>query len=103
MRPGLEKALAALGPMFCSNASQSSGPCAGPAARGNIGRLQGYDLCRNEAQGRGKAQSLHPWRLKCRAVAASLEEAGDSLFYLYMVSKKPMEIDPDLECNRAIA
>src|ERR1700724_290293 len=43
-----------------SQTSQSSCPCVAATTRGNIGGLQGYDLRRHEAGGRGEAQSLHP-------------------------------------------
>ena len=50
---------------------------------GGLGRLHGHDLGRrltpNEVAERRKA-FLRKWRLKCRAVADSLEEAGDKLF-----------------------
>jgi hypothetical protein len=52
------------------------------AARRSLRRLQGDDLRRHEAGNRDEAQrrSSAKWRLKCRAVAGSLEEAGDKLF-----------------------
>jgi putative transposase len=57
--------------------SQSFGPCARPAARGNFRRLQGYDLRRNEA-----GEGVHPQMAAetPRGRADSLEEAGDKLF-----------------------
>jgi len=42
---------------------------------------------------------IRKWRLKCRAVADSLEEAGDKLFTFTRFPKKPVEIDPHIECN----
>ena len=35
--------------------------------------------------------------------AASLEEIRRQALHLHAVSEKPMEIDPDLECDRAFA
>jgi hypothetical protein len=43
---------------------------------------------------------IRKWRLKCKAVADSLEEAGDKLSPS-SASRKPMEIDPHVEWNRA--
>ena len=64
-----------------AQASQPSRACAGAAARGNIERLQGYDLCRYEAGDRDEAHGfIRKWRLKCKSVADSLEEAGDKFF-----------------------
>jgi len=55
----------------------------------------------DRAQARRKA-FIRKWRMKCRAVADSLEEAGDKLFTLHALPAQPMEIDPNLECDRAI-
>ena len=57
--PGLEKALAALWSdvpvQRCTvHKPQPPRPCAGAAARGNLRRLQGYDLCRNDAGDRNE-------------------------------------------------
>ena len=41
-------------------ASQPSRACAGAAARGNIERLQGYDLRRHETGDRDEAHGVHP-------------------------------------------
>src|ERR1700719_941676 len=43
-----------------AQASQPSRACAGAAARGNIERLQGYDLRRHEAGDRDEAHGVHP-------------------------------------------
>ena len=59
----------------------------------SIGQIQGH---------RGK-QFIRKWRLKCKAVAESLEEAGDKLFTFTRFPGKPMEIDPHVKCDRAIA
>ena len=53
-----------------------------------------YDLCRHCLRGRRKA-FVRKWRLKCRAVADSLAEAGDKLFTFTRLSKSPMEISPN--------
>jgi transposase-like protein len=48
--------------------------------RGTLRRLQGYDYAaKQEVEAKRKA-FIRKWRLKCPAVAASLEEAGDKLF-----------------------
>ena len=62
-------------------APQSAGACARAPARGDRRRLQRHDL-RGDAQeieARRKA-FIRKWRLKHRAVADSLQEAGDRLF-----------------------
>ena len=43
-----------------AQASQPSRPCAGAAARGNIERLQGYDLRRHEAGDCDEAHGVNP-------------------------------------------
>ena len=43
------------------------------------------------------------WRLKCRAVADSLEEAGDRLFAFTRLPGKPMEVGSDHQRHRAAA
>jgi transposase-like protein len=45
---------------------------------------------------------IRKWRLKCKAVADSLEEAGEAV-HLHALPQEPMEIDPHVECDRAIA
>ena len=66
-----------------AQASQSPRPRARAPARGNLERLPRHDLrraaTRGEVETRRKA-FFRKWRLKCRAVADSLEEAGDRLF-----------------------
>ena len=52
-----------------------------------------YAKTRQEIEAKRKA-FIRKWRLKCRAVADSLEEAGDRLF-TFRASRKPMEIDPN--------
>jgi putative transposase len=42
-------------------------------------------------------------RLKHKAAAASLEEAGDKLFTFTRPTAEPMEIDPHAECDRTSA
>ena len=46
---------------------------------------------------------IRKWRLKCRAVADSLEEAWRQAVHLHALSAKPMEIDPHHECDRTPA
>ena len=45
---------------------------------------------------------IRKWRLKCKAVADSLEEAGDKLFTFTRFPKSATEIDPHVERDRAI-
>ena len=86
--PGLEKALAALFRRGCptlhrAQAPQSPRPCAGAPARGNLGRLPRRDMIYAATRGEVETQRkafIRKWRLKCRAVADSLEEVGDKLF-----------------------
>ena len=56
-----------------------------------------YADSKQEVETKRKA-FIRKWRLKCRAVAVSLEEAGDKLSPSH-VSRQPMEIDPHIECN----
>ena len=104
--PGLEKALAALWPDV-------------PAQRCTVhkhrnllahapDRLHGeisadyqdmiYAATAKEVEQRRKA-FLRKWRLKCRAVADSLEEAGERLFTFTRLPAKPMEIGPNDQCR----
>jgi putative transposase len=46
---------------------------------------------------------IRKWRLKHRAVADSLEEAGERLFTLHSSAAKPMEECAHHQCYRAIA
>jgi putative transposase len=51
------------------------------ASSPSLGRLQRHDLRRHAARDRGQAKAfLRKWRLKCKAVADGLKEAGDRLF-----------------------
>ncbi len=45
---------------------------------------------------------LRKWRLKCRAVADSLEEAGDRLFTFTCLPESQRKISTDNECHRRI-
>jgi transposase-like protein len=103
---GLEKALAALWSDMpvqrCTvhKHRNSSRPCARPAARGNLRRLQRYDLCRLEAGDRGEAQGFHPQMAAemsrgCRQPGRS----GRQAVHLRAVPEKPVEIGPHIECN----
>ena len=85
---GLEKALAALWPEVptqrCTVHKHRNLLAHAPerAARGDLGRLHRHDL-RRDARRRSRQRRkafLRKWRLKCRAVADSLEEAGERLF-----------------------
>ena len=60
-----------------------------------------YAETAKEVETRRKA-FLRKWRLKCPAVATSLEEAGDPL-HVHALSAKPVEVDPHFECHRAAA
>jgi hypothetical protein len=64
-----------------AQASQSPRPRARAPARGNLERLPRhiYAATRGEVETRRRA-FIRKWRLKCRAVANSLEEAGARLF-----------------------
>ena len=66
-----------------AQASQSPRPRARAPARGNLERLPRHDLRRDATRGEVETRRkafFRKWRLKCRAVADSLEEAGDRLF-----------------------
>jgi hypothetical protein len=41
---------------------------------------------------------IRKWRLKCRAVADSLE-SGRQVVHPHAVPEKPVEIDPHIKCN----
>ena len=60
-----------------------------------------YAATRGEVETRRKA-FIRKLRLKCRAVADSLEEVGDKL-HIHAVPAEPMEVDPNVERDRAIA
>ena len=69
--------------MHRAQASQSPRPCARAPARGNLERLPRHDLRRDATRGEVETRRkafFRKWRLKCRAVADSLEEVGDKLF-----------------------
>ena len=90
--PGLEKgaggAVAGHGcpTLHRAQASQPPRSCARAPARGNLERLPRHDLRRDARRGRDPAQSVEPqWRLKCRAVADSLEEAGPQAVHIHAV------------------
>jgi Transposase, Mutator family len=64
-----------------------------------------YAATKQEVEAKRKA-FIRKWRLKCPAVAALLEEAGDKLFTFtrtFTECRKAMEIASDLECNPTIA
>ena len=107
--PGLDKAIAAAvdgraGPaLHGPQAPQPARPCARAPARGDHRRLQRHDL-RRRAQEIESARKafIRKWRLKCRAVADSLEEAGDRLFTFTRLPPSQWN-DPHHECDRAAA
>ncbi len=61
-----------------------------------------YAATREEIEARRKA-FIRKWRLKHRAVADSLEEAGERLFALHAIAAKPMEERAHHQCDREIA
>jgi transposase-like protein len=61
-----------------------------------------YAQTRQEIEAKRKA-FLRKWRVKCRAVADSLEEAGERLFTFVRFPAKPMEIDPNHQRHRTPA
>ena len=61
-----------------------------------------YAATREEIEARRKA-FIRKWRLERRAVADSLEEAGDRLFTFTAAPAKPMAERADNECNRTSA
>ena len=82
-RGGADRAVAGCaGPaLHGSQAPQPARPRAQVAARRAHRGLPRHDLCRDEGGvARRRTTFLRKWRLKCRAVADSLEEAGDRLF-----------------------
>ena len=60
-----------------------------------------YAQTRQEIEAKRKA-FIRKWRLECRAVADSLEEAGDRLS-LSALPAVPMEVDPNHERHRTSA
>ena len=107
--PGLEKALAALWPEMavqrCTVHKHRNLLAHAPERLheeiSNDYRDMIYAATRGEVETQRKA-FIRKWRLKCRAVADSLEEAGDKLF-TFTRFPPPMEVDPNLERDRAIA
>ncbi len=61
-----------------------------------------YAKTKSEVEEKRKA-FIRKWRLKCRAVADSLEEAGDKLFTFTRFPQSQWKSDPNVECNRAFA
>jgi len=57
-----------------------------------------YAGSKTEIEAKRKA-FIRKWRPKCRAVANSLEEAGDKLFTFTRFPKSQWKIDPDIECS----
>ena len=74
------------GPTWLSNAAPCtdiaiSSPMPLSACTRKFERLPRHDLRRDARRGRGPRKAfVRKWRLKCRAVADSLEETGDKLF-----------------------
>ena len=60
-----------------------------------------YAATRGEVETRRKA-FIRKWRLKCRAVADSLGSRRQAV-HIHAVPAEPMEVDPNLERDRAIA
>ena len=108
--PGLEKALAALWPDMavqrCTVHKHRNLLAHAPERLheeiSDDYRDMIYAATRGEVETRRKA-FIRKWRLKCRAVADSLEEVGDRLAYLHAVPAQPMEVDPNLKRDRTIA
>ena len=108
---GLEKALAALWPdvpiQRCTVHKHRNLLAHAPerAARGNLRRLHRHDLRRDARRRsrRGASAFIRKWRLKCRAVADSLEEAGERLFTFTRLPAEPMEVGANHERDRAAA
>ena len=68
---------------WIATTTPSPRPRARAPARGNLERLPRHDLRRDASRGEVETRRkafIRKWRLKCRAVADSLEEAGDRLF-----------------------
>ena len=61
-----------------------------------------YAKTAKEIEARRRA-FLRKWRLKCRAVADSLEEAGERAIHLHPAAGKPVEIGAYYQCYRAAA
>jgi putative transposase len=64
-----------------SKGAQPAGPRRAAPARRDQGRLQRHGARQDRRGGaRERKQFLAKWRLRCRAIADSLEEAGERLF-----------------------
>ena len=64
-----------------SQIMESAGQGPSPSARGIGGGLSAYDLCPSrEAVEQARVGFLRKWKLCCKAVSTSFEEAGDELF-----------------------
>ena len=61
-----------------------------------------YAETKEEIDAKRKA-FIRKWRLKCPAVADKPGGSRRQALHLHALSEKPMEIDPHLECDRAIA
>src|SRR5271169_4456898 len=67
--------------LYQPQAMESAGQGAGPSARGTGRGLSAHDLCPSrEAVEQARVGFLRKWKLRCKAVSASFEEAGDELF-----------------------
>src|SRR5271163_1738282 len=87
-----------------AQASQSPRPRARAPARGNLERLPRHDLRRDARRGRDPAQGVHPQMApqmprRRRQPGGSRRQA----VHIHAVPAEPMEIDPNLERDRAIA
>ena len=108
--PGLEKALAALWPdapvQRCTVHKHRNLLAHAPERLheeiSNDYRDMIYAATRAEVEMRRKA-FVRKWRLKCRAVANSLEEARRQAVHLHPLPTQPMEVDQNLERDRAPA
>ena len=61
-----------------------------------------YAQTKGEVEARRKA-FLRKWRLKCRAVARQPGRSRRQALHLHALPAEPMEVDPNLERDRAIA
>src|ERR1700728_2644329 len=87
-----------------AQASQSPRPRARAPARGNLERLPRHDLRRDARRGRDPAQDVHPQMApqmpRCRRQPGGSRRQA---IHIHAVRAEPMEIDPNLERDRAIA
>ena len=74
--------------------AQPAGPCAEGTARRGQGRLHRHDVNAENAEDVRKKRKafLAKWRLRCRGVADSLEEAGGAAVHLPALSAAAMEV-----------